>query len=97
MKHIELWNANSVDAIKGVSIIIIVFYHIACIAPNLVLFVEISPTSMAKTLACIAPNLVLFVESMALPAFMFSSGLLYFQYTRKKYYGNSVLSRLTGG
>lgn len=80
MKHIELWNANSVDAIKGVSIIIIVFYHIACIAPNLVLF-----------------NLVLFVESMALPAFMFSSGLLYFQYTRKKYYGNSVLSRLTGG
>ena len=75
MKHIELWNANSVDAIKGVSIIIIVFYHIACIAPNLELF----------------------VESMALPAFMFSSGLLYFQYTRKKYYGNSVLSRLTGG
>ena len=75
MKHIELLNTNSVDAIKGVSIIIIVFYHIACIAPNLGLF----------------------VESMALPAFMFSSGLLYFQYTRKKYYGNSVLSRLTGG
>ena len=63
MKHIELLNTNSVDAIKGVSIIIIAFYHIACIAPNLVLF----------------------VESMALPAFMFSSGLLYFQYTRKKY------------
>ena len=75
MKHVELLNTNSVDAIKGVSIIIIVFYHIACIAPNLELF----------------------VESMALPAFMFSSGLLYFQYTRKKYYGNSVLSRLTGG
>ena len=75
MKQFELLNANSVDVIKGVSIIIIVFYHIACIAPNLDLF----------------------VESMALPAFMFSSGLLYFQYTRKKYYGNSVLSRLTGG
>ena len=40
MKHIELLNTNSVDAIKGVSIIIIVFYHIACIAPNLELFVE---------------------------------------------------------
>lgn len=75
MKHFGLLNVNSVDAIKGVSIIIIAFYHIACIAPNLELF----------------------VESMALPAFMFSSGLLYFQYTRNKYYGNSILSRLMGG
>lgn len=74
MKQFELLNTNSVDAIKCVLIIIIVFYHIACIAPNLVLF----------------------VESMALPAFMFSSGLLYFQYTRNKYYGNSILSRLMG-
>lgn len=51
MKHVGLLNANSVDAIKGVSIIIIAFYHIACIAKDLVLL----------------------VESMALPAFMFSS------------------------
>ena len=75
MKHFDLLNTNSVDAIKGVSIIIIVFYHIASIAPCLELF----------------------VENMALPAFMFSSGLLYFQYTRNKYNGNSILSRLVGG
>lgn len=75
MKRFDLLNINSVDAIKGVSIIIIVFYHIDCIASNLGLF----------------------VEEMALPAFMFSSGLLYFQYTRNKYYGHSILSRLIGG
>lgn len=54
------FDKDSINVIKGLSIIMIVLFHIHCISEHLQLF----------------------VNSMALPAFMFCSGILYNRYTK---------------
>lgn len=51
----------SINAIKGVSIFVIVFFHIHCLASSLNFY----------------------IVNIVLPAFMFTSGILYFRFTRR--------------